>query len=117
VIGNVTVTVERPTPGGLDDYGDPVPDEDDEPTTHEVEGCSVAPRLSTETTDRAREGAVIGLTLYCPTGADIARDDTLVIGEGPHVGRYRIEGEPSDWQSGLTTWPAGVVVELQAAIG
>lgn len=113
MIGNVAVTVQRP-PGGLDENGDPA---DGDATTHRVNNCSVAPRLSTETTERAREGAVIGLTLYCPVGTDISRDDTIVIGDGPHQGTYRVEGEPADWQSGVTIRPAGKVVELTAAVG
>lgn len=116
MIGNVTASIERPDPGGLDQYGDPVEGEDS-PLEIDLANCTVAPRLSTETTDRAREGVVIGLTLYCPPGTDIARDDILIITAGPHVGRYRVDGEPSVWENGLSAWPAGVAAELLAAIG
>lgn len=116
MIGNVTATIERPDPGGLDQYGDPV-EGDDSPQTHGLANCTVAPRVSSETTDRAREGVVIGLTLYCPPGTDVARDDVVVIEAGPHAGRYRVDGEPGTWDSGLSSWPAGVVAELKAAKG
>jgi hypothetical protein len=117
VIGNVSVTIQRDTPGGLDQYGDPIEADVDSPETFDLEGCAVAPRASTETTGRAREGQIIGLTLYCPPGADIVRDDRVVITEGPHVGTYEVEGDPGDWQSGLTGWGAGMTVELTAAVG
>lgn len=112
MIGNVKATVERSPE--LDQYGDPV-ESDDEP--RDLNGCTLAPRLSTDASGRVREGVVIGLSLYCPADVDVTRDDIVTITEGPHAGRYRIEGEPSAWESGLTAWSAGVVVELSAAIG
>ncbi len=117
MIGNVSVTVERDTPGGLDVYGDPVTPDGYSPVTEDIEGCSVAPRLAVEPDGRGRDGVVVGLTLYCPPGVDIASTDRVVITDGPHQGTYQVDGDPSDWQSGLTGWHAGVSVALTRSAG
>lgn len=117
MIGNVAVTVERDVPGGLDVYGDPVDPSMYSPTTTDIEGCTVAPRLAVEPDGRARQGVVVGLTLYCPPGVDIASDDRVIITEGPHQGTYQVDGDPSDWQSGLTGWHAGATVALTRSQG
>lgn len=117
MIGNVAVTVERDTPGGLDQYGDPVTPDGYSPVSTDYAGCAVAPRLAIEPGGRGRDSVVVGLTLYCPPGVDIVRSDRVVITEGPHQGTYEVVGEPSDWQSGLTAWHAGVSVALAFAQG
>lgn len=117
MIGNVAVTVERDLPGGFDQYGDPVEPDAYSPLTFDIEGCSVAPRLAVEPDGRARDSVLVGLTLYCPPGVGIARSDRVTITDGPHQGVYDVDGEPSDWQSGLTAWHAGVTVALTRAEG
>ncbi len=117
MIGNTTVTVERDSPGGLDQYGDPVEDDEYSPLLIAVEGCSVAPRLAVDPGGRAREGVVVGVTLYCPPGADIARTDRIVLSDGPHAGTYTIDGDTADWRSGLSGWDAGLAVPLTRAEG
>lgn len=106
-------TVDRIRPGDKDVYGDP---SDEEVDTQRIDGASVAPRLSSDTNGEARDGAVVGLTLYAPHGADIVRTDIIVIDEDA-LHPYKIDGELGDWSSPLTGSRPGFTADLIRAEG
>src|SRR5690606_11850377 len=62
--GGVTVTVVRRPE--KDRYGDRT----GEPVETELPGAVVAPRSSSDTNERGRDGAVVGLALYAPPGSE-----------------------------------------------
>lgn len=103
-----TVTRIRATPGGYDQYGDPLPG-----TTSELEipGCALAPRYSHEQTEPGRRAVIEGLTLFTPPGADILPGDN-VTARGI---RYLVDGEPGDWRSPYTGINRGVEITLRRA--
>lgn len=105
-------TVDRIRADDKDVYGDPSSEVD----TKTIEGASVAPRLSTDTSGEARDGAVVGLTLYAPHGADIVRTDLIVI-DGDAMHPYKIDGELGDWSSPLTGSRPGFTADLIRAEG
>lgn len=105
-----TVTVIRSTPGGTDQYGDP------KTSTIEripIQGCAVAPRFSSDMTDRGRDGVVIGKTVYPPAGADIRATDRLEL-EGD---LYEIDGEPIEWRNPISGDAPGGEIALRRARG
>ena len=104
----ITVVVRR---SGTDPRsGDPLPD----PVDHDIDGCAVAPRASTEATDLGN-AVIVGLTLFAPYGADItATDWVLLPGGDPEVDRdwWFVDGDPGDWRSPFTDWRPGTQVAL-----
>lgn len=112
----MTVVVHRRTPGGHDVYGDPVASTY---TVFELDGCLVAPRASTEQTDRGREGVVVGVDLFVPPSCwwEIERFDEVEIEAGdPMAGRYVVDGESAAWRS-QGGHDRGMVVPLKRAAG
>ena len=105
-----TITVIRLTPGGTDVYGDAVTSTSSSTT---ITGCAVAPRYSTEPAERGRQGVIVGLTLYAPTGSDILHTDTITIDGVSYV----IEGEPAEWHQPMTGWDPGIEVALKRVLG
>lgn len=109
----ITITVERPL--GRDEYGDPI---DGEPERHAISGCAVAPRTTSEIDAPGRTGVIVGLTLYTPAGADLKRQDIVIIDDGdPNPGRWEVEGEPGEWRNPYTGLRAGIEVALRRAEG
>lgn len=102
--GEETITLLRETGGGYDKYGDPIPVI---PARIPVPGCQVAPVVSTEPSDRGREGVVIGWTVYAPAGTVAYYTDKAEIRGVPCA----IEGTPGDWGSG------GVVINAALGVG
>lgn len=100
----------RRTPGGADKYGDPIASDEDQAA---VPGAFTAPRTSVDIDGRARDGAVAGLSLFAPKGADIERTDLIEV-DGD---RYRIDGDLGDWTSPLTGWEPGIAADLVRAEG
>jgi len=100
--GEETVTLLRQSGGGFDAYGDPIPATT---TRIDVPGCMVAPVSATESTDRGREGVVIGWTVYAPAGTVAYHTDRVEI----RGVACAIESNPGDWGA------AGVVIN--AALG
>lgn len=105
-----TVTVRRLSPGGFDVYGDP---QSSTATTTTVVGCAVAPRQSTEPTERGRVGVIVGLTLYAPYDTDIRSGDLITVDSVI----YEVEGEPGKWKHPVTNREAGIEVALRRAAG
>lgn len=98
----ITVTVRR---GGKDPRtGDPLPT-----TTHTIDGCAVAPRTSSETTDLGN-AVIVGLTLFAPYGADVTAIDEVLIPGDDVV--WQVDGQPGDWRSPFTDWRPGTQVAL-----
>lgn len=103
-----TVTV---LPGSTtDQYGDPVPSAR---TGSTIDGCAIAPRMSTEPPERGRQGVVVGLTVYAPAGSDIISTDLLMIRGLTYV----VDGEPAEWSSPFTGWTPGLEVAVRRAVG
>lgn len=103
-----TVTRVRATPGGYDQYGDPLPG-----TASEVDipGCAFAPRshrFDSEQTEPGRRAVTEHITLYAPAGTDIQPAD-LIAARG---NTYRVDGETGDWRSPFTSANRGIEVAL-----
>ena len=113
-----TVQVWRPDAvGGEDDWGDPGTG-----ATHEVAGCWIAPRSSSEREDQ-RDTVIVGLSLFAPHGADIRARDVVTLPVDPFVPiayqekRWRVQGEAGSWANPLTGWTPGVEVALERVTG
>lgn len=106
----MTIVRVRETPGGFDEYGDPV-----EGTTSRLTltDAFTAPRSSEDNNDRGRQGVIVGLSLYAPYGTDLVFTDKIEV-DGVS---YDIEGDPGYWRNPLTTWEAGVEVALKRSAG
>lgn len=86
------ITVIRSSPGGTDEYGDPI---DGTETVFEIDGV-IAPRTSTDVDDRGRTGIVVGLSVYVQgTDHDVLRTDQFEYrGE-----RWDVDGEIGVYES------------------
>lgn len=82
------------------------------PTVHTVAGCLIAPRSTSENLD-GRQGVIVGVTVYMPTGTDVLATDRLVIRGKP----YEIDGEPGDWRSPLHPICDGIEVAAKRTEG
>ena len=105
-----TIVRVRQTPGGVDEFGDPIPSSETRTTLAEA---FVAPRTTDELTNLGRTGVVIGLTLFTPFGTDIEPDDQVEV-DGV---LYEVDGQPGDWANPLTGWEAGTTVALTRVEG
>ena len=105
-----TITVVRPT-WVLDDYGDLQPT--GPPTRTDITDCAVAPRSSSDITEPARQGVLIGLTVYAPIGADIQPTDRIEF-DGD---LFDIDGDIGKWRSPFSTIVDGIEFALRRAIG
>lgn len=105
-----TITVIHDSPGGYDEFGDPVAGTT---TETEIANCAVAPRYSTEPTERGRVGVIVGKTLFVPPSATIVFDDRIVIDEVT----YTVEGQPGSWVQPMTGTDFGFEVALVRAVG
>jgi hypothetical protein len=77
---------------------------------HDIAGCVLAPRYSTEATDNQNR-VIVGFSLYGPFGADILADDRI---RTPWDGNfYDVVGEAAGYQNPFTGWEAGVEAALQ----
>ncbi len=100
----------RRTPGGVDEYGDPIASTD---ITDTLTGAFVAPRMSEDVEGKGRAGVVVGLTLFAPAGTDLVRSD-LIEAQGR---RWRIVGDIAVWSHPWTGWEPGVTAALEATEG
>ena len=105
-----TVTILRAAPGGFDAYGDPIVSVTERT---DIDGCGVAPRYSTEPTERGRQGVIIGLSVYAPSGSDIVSTDRLEIDGLTYV----VDGEPAEWINPFTGSRPGLEVAARRATG
>jgi len=109
----VDVIVHRAVPGGVDQYGDPIPGT---VTTHVLAGVALAPRTGGgfgDVDSRSRAGVVVGLTMYAAHDADIRPTDRVEIdGE-----LWEVDGEPGRWASPFTGRLHGCQVALKRAEG
>lgn len=105
-----TITVLRDSPGGLDKHNDPVASTTASAT---IAHCGVAPRYSSEPNTLARNGVIIGFTIFAPSGSDIIYTDRIKI-DGLV---YDIEGEPANWSSPFTGTEFGMEFAVKRAIG
>lgn len=104
------MAIVRVRPQGEDQYGDPIEGESARTT---IEGAYVAPRESSEPSERGRVGVIVGLTLFAPYDTDLLHTDQIEV-DGT---LYEIEGEPGQWRNPFTDWEAGLTVALRRATG
>lgn len=118
------ITILRDTPGGLDQWNDPVPAST---SRTDIAGCAIAPRYSNEPTAVGRNGVIVGQTIYAPFGSDILFTDRIEINGGGTVAGapvtpatatiYTIEGDPSDWANPFTGATPGMEISVKKATG
>ena len=105
-----TVTIVRQSPGGTDSYGDPI---DSTESRIDIEGVAVAPRYSSEPTERGRQGVVVGLTIYPPANSGFLFSDQVEVrGE-----LFDMEGDPGEWENPFTGDTPGAEIALKRAAG
>lgn len=93
--GQEVLTVVRG--GGTDRHGDEQPGAE-----HELRGCVVYPRSSTEAADYANTVRT-GWTVLADYGSDVVALDRI-----RWRGRvFEVDGEPEHWQHPVTRWKAG----------
>jgi hypothetical protein len=103
----MSVTVVRSA--GHDRMGDPIGVD----TEHELVDAVVAPRTSSDTAERARNGVVVGLVVYAPPGSDVLRSDRIRYdGE-----LYDIDGDVGVWASPFGPAADGVELALRRGEG
>lgn len=100
----------RVTPGGFDADGDPI---SGTTTATELPGAFIAPRDASEILDRARQGVIVGLTLYAPADTDLLYTDQVTV-DGS---LYNIDGDVAPWVHPMTGWAPGLVAALTRANG
>lgn len=107
-----TVTIIRAT-YVVDDFGDLRPT--GPPSRTVIAGCALAPRSSSDVTEPARQGVLVGLTLYIPDPAvDIVPTDRVEWGGV----LYDIDGDVGVWRSPFAAGLVdGVEVALRRTIG
>jgi hypothetical protein len=79
---------------------------------HEIEGCALAPRYSSED-NNSRTSVIVGFSLFGPhqTGDDrVFADDEI---ETPDGNKYNVVGEAASWESPLTGWKPGFEAALE----
>lgn len=107
---NASIVRVRPSPGGYDDDGNPIPSTENRDT---MDDWAVAPRMSSDIDGRGRAGVIVGLTLLTPFGVDLVRTDLVEVdGE-----LFKIEGDVGAWRSPLSGWEAGTETALIRAEG
>lgn len=95
--------------GGFDQYGDPLPE-----TIVDTEVMAmVAPRESSESDVRGRNGSIVGLTAYLPPGVDATAADRIIV----DALEYVIDSEPGKWHRPSTGAHWGTQVALKRATG
>ena len=105
-----TVTILRDTPGGFDQYGDPIPSST---ARIDIVGCGIDDRYSTEPTERGRQGVIVGKTILAPAGSDFRSTDGVEVRGKAYV----VDGDAGEPVSPFTGWAPGVVVAIRRAVG
>lgn len=104
-----TILLRTVTGGGVDPYGDPLPETiTDTPVT-----AMVAPRESSESDVRGRNGVIVGLTAYITADVDVTAADRIIV-DGLD---YQVDGEPGTWHRPTTGARWGLQVALVRATG
>lgn len=119
-----TITILRDTPGGFDEYGDPITSST---SRTDIAGCAIAPRYSNEPDTLGRNGVIVGLTIFAPYGSDILFTDRIEINGGGTVAGapvtpltakvYLIEGSPENWLNPFTGSTPGMEISVKRAVG
>lgn len=105
-----TITILRDSPGGLDEGNDPVASTT---TSTDIAGCGIAPRYSSESIEKGRNGVIIGFTIFAPYGSDIFFTDRIKI-DGVV---YLIDGDPANWSNPFTGSTPGMEIAVKRAVG
>ncbi len=111
LIRGETVTVKRPATT-TDSHGDAVPDWTDTTDT-DADNVAVAPSAGDEDASQRVAGVTADLTIYAPTGTDIAATDRVSV-RGVD---YEVVGPVEDWRSPYSADRPGVTVALRRVTG
>ena len=111
LIRGETVTVKRPATT-TNRNGDAAPNWASVTET-DVDNVAVAPATGTEDASQRVSGVVADLTIYAPTGTDIAGTDRVEV-RGTD---YEVVGPTRDWRSPYSGDRPGVVVDLKRVAG
>lgn len=76
---------------------------------HDIPGCILAPRYSSEVTDN-RQTIIVGFSLYGPPDSDILATDRVRTPDGNF---YRVVGEAAVWESPYSAWTPGFEAALE----
>lgn len=108
----ITVIVGRGAATGSDRYGGATVTR----TPHTIEHCVVGLRTNDPLDAEGREGSVLGVTLYCPPGADVQHSPIadLITIDGDD---WETDGEPFEWRNGYSDIVRGVQVPLKRVQG
>jgi hypothetical protein len=105
----ITITVEV-WRGTRNDFGDIT-----RTKNHEIEGCFLAPRYSTEVNDN-RTTVIVGFSLFGPpqTGDNrVFADDQIKTPDGAGWLTWNVVGEVATWQNPFTAWAPGFEAALE----
>ena len=86
----------------------------DPPTPTDIANCAVAPRSSSDVTEPARQGVIVGLSVYI---TDVTTDIDAVTDQIRYGGAvYDIDGDIGEWRNPFTS-QSGIEFALRRAIG
>lgn len=126
-LGSETVTVlRRPPVTVFPTMGDKA-----DPSTFDIEGCSVFPNTVTEKVSSltgvekvdSQFTVLSGVTVLAPYGSDIRPTDQMTIHDPAYSDEegnalvYQVNGQPSPWRSPITGRQAVLEIQLKAAQG
>lgn len=101
----ITVRVHRVHRGSRVKHGDKT-----YAYSHDIVGCAMAPRYSTEITQPNRHGTIVGFSLFGPPGSDILAEDRIETADGNF---YNVVGEAAEWANPFTGVRAGFEAALE----
>lgn len=102
------ITRIRTTPGGRDEYGDPIPSTTERKT---IAARAVAPGSSRAYIETGRDGSDVQFTLYFTRAVDITDDDEVEVRGSTYKARV------ADWRSAYGTGRRGTVIEATRRTG
>lgn len=110
MLGEPVVIVRR-SPGGNDQYGDPLPAT--ETRTNAVSLTPLAARYAEDSpgTPGRDGGRIVGTWIAMPYSTDLREDDLLEV----RGTLYAVDGEPFAWRFAGDMAPAGMAVNLRRA--
>lgn len=106
-------TVVRVRAGGVDRWGDRLPE-----TLEEIPGCAIAPLTSDEDNNQ-RHSVTTGFSITMPAGVDVRHTDEFRLPPPFSDGEehWQVEGELAPWLNPFTGWSPGSIVNVKRRSG